>query len=209
VKETLLNPAVWITALMYFGVKFIRYTFLFWLPLYLTQAFGYSNEVAGYTSSVFEAAGFAGVLLSGYISDKLYHSRRFPVGALFMFGLAIVFILHPFLARIGYWGNVSAVALVGLFTYGPDALMSGAAAQDLGKENAGTTAGFINGVGSVGQIASPYAVAFVSEKFGWHVLFEVFVAVSILSALLLCTHWNYGRKTVSTPNVLKVEPVNV
>jgi len=64
----------------------------------------------------------------------------------------------------------------------------------LGKENAGTAAGIINGVGSMGQIVSPYGVAFVSEKFGWHALFQVFIAVSTISALILCTQWNYGRK---------------
>jgi len=206
-KETLANRAVWMTSFMYFGVKFIRYTFLFWLPLYLTQAFDYPNDVAGYTSSVFEAAGFAGVILSGYISDKIYHSRRFPVGAMFMFCLAVVFLFHPLLAKLGYWGNVAAVALIGIFIYGPDALMSGAAAQDLGKENAGTTAGLINGIGSMGQIASPYAVAYVSAKFGWQVLFDVFIAVSVISGLLLCTQWNYGKKETTEENVLMVETV--
>lgn len=208
-KDTITNPAILVTSLMYFGLKFIRYTFLFWLPLYLTQAFGYSNKVAGYTSSVFEAAGFIGVLLSGYISDKLYHSRRFPVGAIFMFGLAAVFILQPFLAGIGYWGNVTAVAMIGLFTYGPDALMSGAAAQDLGRENAGTAAGFINGVGSLGQIISPYAVAFISEKFGWQVLFEIFIGVSVISAILLCTQWNFGIKSNEEKALENIEVIPV
>lgn len=193
VKDTVSSTAVWVTAFMYFGVKFIRYTFLFWLPLYLTQAFGYTNEVAGYTSSVFEAAGFIGVILSGYMSDKLYKSRRFPVGALFLIALTAILFVQPLFAHLGYWGNVAAVGLVGLFTYGPDALMSGAAAQDLGKENAGTAAGIINGVGSVGQIISPYAVAIVTENFGWHALFQVFVIVAAISALLLITQWNHGR----------------
>lgn len=208
-KETISNTAVWVTALMYFELKFIRYTFLFWLPIYLTQAFGYSTEVSGYTSSVFEAAGFIGVILSGYISDKLYHSRRFPVGAIFLFGLTIVFVMQPLLARFGYWGNVTAVGLVGFFTYGPDALMSGAAAQDLGKENTGTAAGIINGVGSIGQIVSAYGVALISEKFGWHALFQVFIVASIISALLLCTQWNYGRKTTKSLTYEEVEIASV
>ena len=208
-KETITNTAVWITAIMYFGVKFIRYTFLFWLPLYLTQAFGYSNEVAGYTSSVFEAAGFVGVILSGYMSDKLYQSRRFPVGAIFLFGLTAVLMLQPSLAHFGYWGNVVAVGLVGLFTYGPDALMSGATAQDLGKENAGTAAGIINGVGSMGQIVSPYGVAFISEKFGWHALFQVFIVVSTISALFLCSQWNYGKKARLSKIQEKFEIVSI
>ena len=143
------------------------------------------------------------------MSDKLYQSRRFPVGAIFLFGLTIVLFLQPSLAHFGYWGNVVAVGLVGLFTYGPDALMSGATAQDLGKENAGTAAGIINGVGSMGQIVSPYGVAFISEKFGWHALFQVFIVVSTISALFLCSQWNYGKKARLSKIQEKFEIVSI
>lgn len=190
----LYNPAVWIVGAMYFLTKFVRYSFLFWLPLYFSQYFGYSNQIAGYTSSVFEIAGFAGILAAGYLSDKLFRAGRFSVSSLFLFLLGVLFFFQPFLSQLGYWGNVVVVSLAGFFIYGPDSLMSGAAAMDIGKGyNTGVTAGFINGMGSAGQLLSPYAVAFISDNYGWDNLFKVFVIISFLAGILLAVKWNYGK----------------
>jgi MFS transporter, OPA family, sugar phosphate sensor protein UhpC len=84
-------------------------------------------------------------------------------------------------------------------TYGPDTLMSGAAAQDVGtQEAAGTAAGLIDGVGSIGQLFSPYVVAVVAGRLGWNVVFYLFVVFSIIGGGLLATRWNYK---VPTKNV--------
>jgi sugar phosphate permease len=73
--------------------------------------------------------------------------------------------------------------------------MSGAAAMDMGKNHgAALAAGLINGVGSAGQLLSPFAVAFVSQKYGWNALFHLFVVVSLIAAVLLILKWNYGTE---------------
>ncbi|NBC82842.1 MAG: MFS transporter [Bacteroidetes bacterium] len=194
-KDILTNSAIWIAAIMYFFIKFTRYTFLFWLPTYLEQGLGYSQKAAGYSSSAYELVGFAGVIFAGYASDKMFQSRRFPIGALMLFGLTVVFALQPFLSSQGLVFTTISIGLIGFMTYGPDALMSGAAAMDLGTEKgAAKAAGFINGVGSMGQLISPYVVAFISESYGWDFLFRGFLAVSFISAVLLSTKWNYKKE---------------
>ncbi len=116
-----------------------------------------------------------------------------------MFGLFVIMLLHYNLTTLGYWGNFIAIAFIGVFTYGPDSIISGAMAVDLGKEAAGTTAGFINGVGSAGQIVSPFVVALVSAKYGWEMLFKVFIVTSLFSALLLAVKWNYEKNLQKSP----------
>lgn len=188
------NGAVWVAAGMYFFVKFTRYAFLFWLPLYLSEALHYSDLEAGYTSVAYEAFGFFGVLAAGFISDYFFKSRRFPVGAIMLFLLALSLFIEPYLSSLGIVSVVCAIGLIGFFTYGPDSLMSGAAAMDMGKEEgAAMAAGFINGVGSAGQLLSPGIVAFVSSKYGWDALFNLFVVVALMGALLLLLKWNYGK----------------
>ncbi|NJK96585.1 MAG: MFS transporter [Bacteroidales bacterium] len=187
------NPALWLVGGMYFFTKFIRYSFLFWLPLYFTQQFGYSDNIAGYTSSVFELAGFAGILAAGYLSDKVFGAGRFSVSAIFLLLLGLLFFVQPWIAHFGYWGNVVIVGLAGFLIYGPDSLMSGAAAMDIGKaHHTGIAAGFINGIGSAGQLLSPFAVAYISEKYGWESLFQVFLFMALIAAGLLAVKWNYG-----------------
>jgi len=177
---------------MYFFLKLTRYSFLFWLPLYMTQHLGYAPREAGYTSSLYELVGFAGAIAAGYASDKLFQSRRFPVGALMLWGLALASLAQPTLAIWGHGWNAVGISLIGVMTYGPDTLMSGAAAQDVGtQEGAGTAAGLIDGVGSIGQLLSPYVVALVAGHFGWDIVFYLFVVFSLVGGLLLATRWNY------------------
>ncbi|WP_421919287.1 MFS transporter [Marinifilum sp.] len=197
IKDLLNNSALWVAAIMYFFIKFTRYTYLFWLPTYLVQGLNYSAENAGYTSSIYEFVGFAGVIFAGYLSDKVFKTRRFPVGSLMLFGLSIVLVLQPILTGMGHVPTMIAIGLIGFMTYGPDSLMSGAAAMDIGSENgAAKAAGFINGIGSIGQLLSPFIVAFVSNHFGWEMLFKVFVFTSLISAILLASKWNFGKKEV-------------
>jgi len=186
------NPVVWLISLMYFFTKMGRYALFFWLPLYMMEHLGYSLAEAGYTSILYEAAGFAGIIAAGYVSDKLFQARRMPVGALGMWGLAIVCFFHPQLAAWSHLGNAIGISLIGFFTYGPDALMSGAAAIDAGSPKAaGLAAGFINGVGSIGQMMSGFIVAYITSKLGWDSLFYFFVAISLIAGCLLAIRWNW------------------
>jgi len=192
ILAVLAKPTVWIIAVMYFFLKLTRYAFLFWLPIYMTERLGYSDQAAGYTSSVYELIGFTGAVSAGYISDKLFGSRRFPVGAIFLFGLGLAFFFHPILAGFGNLGNAIGISLIGFLTYGPDTLMTGAGAQDDGSQRgAATAAGFINGVGSTGQLLSGYIVAYVKDAFGWDSIFHLFVIFAFVGAALLAVKWNY------------------
>ena len=194
-REVLSDSALWVTGSMYFFTKMTRYAFLFWLPLYMTEALSYSESAAGYTSGVYELIGFVGILAAGYASDKLFGARRFPVGSIMLFGLAIALFLHPTLSELGFVANALSIGVIGIMTFGPDALMSGAAAMDIGSQRgAATAAGLINCMGSCGQLVSPLLVAYVADQFGWNSMFYLFVVFALLSGALLATKWNYGRR---------------
>lgn len=185
-----LNPALIAIAVMYFFVKLSRYSFLFWLPLYMTERLLYSPVMAGYTSSIFEGVGFAGALAAGYVSEHATRGKRFPVGAVMMGGLAVICAAYPWLSRLGPAANLSAIALLGAFTFGPDTLMAGSGTQEaVAPEATARAAGFVNGVGSVGQVLSPYFVALVSAQYGWDAMFYSLGATSVLGAIALATQW--------------------
>jgi sugar phosphate permease len=178
----------------------------------LSEALLYSDQRAGYTSIAYEAFGFLGILAAGYASDYLFQTRRFPVSSIMLFGLAFVLYLQPYLSPLGIVPTIISIGLIGFFTYGPDSLMSGAAAMDIGKNHgAALAAGLINGVGSAGQLLSPFAVAFVSAKYGWDALFQLFVVVALIAALLLILKWNYGKENQEVEdekNLYVVETLN-
>lgn len=185
------DPEVWTVAVGALFSKVIRYSFLFWLPLYLTQKLKYGAGEAGYTSSLFELAGFGGALVGGYFSDRFMQSRRLPVAAMMMWGLAGACWLHPTLAGLGHVGVAASVCLIGIMNYGPDTLLQGAASQDVGARwGVGKASGFVDGVSSVGQLFSSYLVGYIAQNYGWDYLFHVFVGLALLGGAIMATRWS-------------------
>jgi MFS transporter, OPA family, sugar phosphate sensor protein UhpC len=183
-----------IRALMaaYFIVKLIRYSLLFWLPLYLTDQLLMTPVGAGYASSQLEGYGVLGVVAAGYLSDYVFKARRFPVAMLMMVLLSFICVIASYLSPgAPAWRIGLIVALLGCATYGADTILVGAAVQDAAKlENVGTVAGVVDGAGSFGQVLSPLLVAFVSSRFGWPAVFRGLAAMAIACSVLLA--WNLG-----------------
>jgi sugar phosphate permease len=177
-------------AAMYFQVKLLRYAFLFWLPLYMTEELGYGAVDAGYTSAIFEFVGFGGVLLAGYASQHggLHGAagKRFAVASSMMFVLAGLCVFYPYFSRLGPAANLAGIGLLGAFTFGPDTLMAGAGVQDAVRaEKTASAGGLVNGLGSMGQIVSPLLVSLLSVKYGWPVLFAALSLAALAGALIL------------------------
>jgi MFS transporter, OPA family, sugar phosphate sensor protein UhpC len=186
IGTTIRNPAVMLIASAYFFIKLLRYSFFFWLPLYLTDALLYESKWAGYTSSMLELAGIGGVLLAGYASDKIWHSKRLSVASFMLAALAVACFFQQSFSLLGPFGIATGIALLGIFTYGPDTLIAGAATQDSTSwDSTGTAAGFVDGVGSLGQLLSPILVNASVTYWGWSGFFRLAVAVAIIGSLIL------------------------
>jgi sugar phosphate permease len=187
------NPEIWILSGMYFFLKITRYSLLFWLPLYLVQRMQYSEEWAGYTSSLFELVGFSGALIAGYVSDRMLKGRRYPVGATMLFALAAWLLIHPVIGRLGPAATAVSVSVLGILVYGPDLLMSGPASVDAVRPgHTARAAGIVNGVGSLGQLVSAYVVAIIVGRFGWDQLFTFLLVCAAAAGTLLTLRWNKG-----------------
>jgi OPA family sugar phosphate sensor protein UhpC-like MFS transporter len=107
-----------------------------------------------------------------------------------MFGLGFACLVYPALSMAGPMVNLAGVAMIGILTYGADILMCGAAVQDIvNQQHTASAAGFVNGVGSVGQLVSPLVVLWITVHSGWDRLFLCLVAVAWAGGLLLATQW--------------------
>jgi sugar phosphate permease len=181
------SPLIWSYGVSYFCLKLIRYSLLLWLPYYLEKVLGYPGVRAAFVSNAFEVGGIAGSILVGLLSDRL--RKRLPRGAvpaISLLLLALAFLIYPKVGTIGVAANVAGLMLIGFLLFGPDSLISGAAAQDAGGPVAAAlAAGLINGIGSLGAVAQEAVTRGVSAKWGWDGLFLVFVALSVLAAVCL------------------------
>jgi sugar phosphate permease len=189
------NPELWAYGASYFFIKFIRYALLFWLPYYLGISRGYAGDVAAMVASAFEVGGVVGVIAIGMFSDRLRRFSRAGISALALFALTAALFCYTPLSALGLVPNLLGLAVIGACLFGPDSLLSGAAAQDAGGPHAAAfAAGMVNGIGSVGGMLAGFAVPQISRAWGWEALFPSLVGLAACSALALL------------PVILRVEP---
>lgn len=185
-RRLIASGSLWALGGAYFCLKLVRYSLLFWLPYYLERSLGYARGVAGYQSLSFEVGGIAGAVLVGAVSDRWFGGRRGLAGLLGCVCLAAALLLYIQIAGAGPVANFAGMAMVGFFLFGPDALISAAAAQDAGgPAGTSTAAGWINGMGSIGAVFQGLLTAEVSRRLGWDALFVIFVGLSLAAALAL------------------------
>ena len=195
VGEVLQNRMVLLLAAVYFLVKPTRYLILFWSPVYINERLGTGTAESGLLGSMFDLAGPVGTLAGGYLSDRVFQSRRMPVGIMALLSLAFLMVAFQFLpltkAAIG-----AGLFAAGFLVYIPDSLLSGTAAIDFGTKKAASTAsGIVNGCGSIGQIIGGTLPGWVGQFLAegrdiWNPIFVGLGLALALAALLLVPHWN-------------------
>ena len=170
--------------MIYFCFKFIRYALDSWAPMILAQSFNLKGSTAGHISTTFDWIGFLGVLVGGISSDRLFRSRRTPVIFLMTVGMCM--------ATVGLWlvGDSSLLmfalllGLIGFMLMGPDALLSGTAAMEVGsREFAVVASGMINGLGSIGPIIQEEAIGYIKGAYGVDMVLLLLVVVAVVAVI--------------------------
>lgn len=192
--EACLIPGVIPFALCLFFSKLVAYTFLYWLPFYLSQtAIGgefISVKSAGNLSTLFDVGGIIGGILAGYVSDKL--NARAITAASFMYAAVPALLLYRSYGSISQSMNIVLMMIAGLFVNGPYALITTAVSADLGTHSSlkgnsralATVTAIIDGTGSVGAALGPLLTGFISRK-GWDAVFIMLIIGALLAGLLL------------------------
>ncbi|MGH8721297.1 MAG: MFS transporter, partial [Burkholderiales bacterium] len=186
--------------LIYFGFKFLRYALDSWSALILGEHFGLSASFAAYFSTAFDWVGFLGVLAAGYWSDRIPGARRAPVifwmtcgclaatTAMWMFGLT-----SPVLFVI-------LLGVVGFMAMGPDSLLSGAGAMDVGsRRQAAVAAGVINGLGSIGPIVQEPVIGWLKQTQGLKPVFALLVGIILVTTVATGLLARFDRTRAACP----------
>ena len=190
IREVMASPTIWMLAAAYLSIKLVRYSFYFWGPKYAAESLGTNPYVSAMTVAVFPIGGMVGVVGAGYISDKLFQSRRAPWAVISLVILALLMVvgLRPI---DNIWVMGTFFFLAGVFLFGPDSMTSATASVDFGtKRGAGTATGMVNGFGSIGQIIAGYLPGVITSENNWTPLFIVFQVGLFASAVVLLPLWN-------------------
>lgn len=180
------HPVILMFGWAYFSLKFVRYTFFVWLPLYLVETIGLAKDVSAYVSTGFEIGGIIGLILGGYFADKFFVKNRGRLAWFAMVGVTLCLVCFRGLAGGGLWVVVFALAAVGFFLFIADSVLSGTAAQDVGgAECSASATGVVNGIGSLGGILAGILPIWLQQKYGWDAVFILFIALSVAATLIL------------------------
>ena len=186
------NRMVLLLAVVYFFLKPTRYAILFWGPLYINETLNTGMTESAIISVSFFLAGPLSVLFAGYVSDKIFNSRRLPYCIIALFLLAIILF---FFNDIAVLQNKIEIALllfiIGFLLYGPDSLVSATAALDFGtSKGASTASGLINGLGSIGAIVGGTVPGFFKESWGWGGVFAFLAGSVLIASVIMIPKWS-------------------
>ena len=186
------DPMVILLGAVYFFLKPTRYAILFWGPLYINETLGTGMTESAIVSVSFFLAGPFSVLAAGYVSDKLFQSRRMPYSVISMLLLAVLLFFFNDLASVeSSMVTAGLLFLVGFLIFGPDSLVSATAAIDFGtRKGASTASGMINGMGSIGAVIGGTIPGFFKESWGWDGVFLFLSASILIAGLLMIPKWN-------------------
>uniref|UniRef100_A0AAX7TKB6 Major facilitator superfamily (MFS) profile domain-containing protein n=1 Tax=Astatotilapia calliptera TaxID=8154 RepID=A0AAX7TKB6_ASTCA len=170
--------------------KLVSYTFLFWLPLYITKAAHLDAKKAGDLSTLFDVGGIVGGVLAGVISDKL--GKRATTCAVMLLVAAPTLYGFSMISEFGLGPMIGMLLVCGGLVNGPYALITTAVSADLGthkslKGNAralSTVTAIIDGTGSVGAALGPLLAGLLSAG-GWDQVFYMLMTADFLALLLL------------------------
>ncbi|XP_050411594.1 uncharacterized protein LOC126826657 isoform X2 [Patella vulgata] len=180
-------PMVAEVAISVFCLKVVRYCMYMWLPLYLLRQLNYSKSLSGIFSTVFDIGGVAGSALIGILIDRFYAGRSIFGNAVSVALSTIFLICFNLTCTWGMTFNAVFMFLAGAFSSGPDTLLGGSIAAELGEKGnrnaAVATVGLINGFGSVGTFMEGPIIGFISTYYGWSGMFYFMIILSIIGTI--------------------------
>ena len=187
---TLSNPRIWILAIGLFGLDVVRYGFLDWAPGHLQKAQASGISSAALKTAVLPLAGAAGALVSGWITDRYFQSRRAPVIAILLLAAGAFTLTYARVVEIGVVPTVLCLGAIGFCVYGAQILIVGTAAQDFARGGAtAAAAGFIDFMGYVGAFSGDIVTGWLLKTRSFSTAITFWAAAAVVAALCVATLW--------------------
>ncbi|KAG7214123.1 hypothetical protein KM043_001478 [Ampulex compressa] len=184
-------PGVIEYSLSLFFAKLVSYTFLYWLPLYISASTTYSATLSADVSTLFDVGGIAGAIMAGVLSD---YTGMSALTCAVMLGFAVpALFIYDHIGNASLGVNIILLLIAGVLVNGPYALITTAVSAELGTHPSlgdnskalATVTAIIDGTGSIGAAVGPLLAGFVSRWAGWHNVFYMLMIADMLALLLL------------------------
>jgi len=149
------NSTLWPLMLMYFCCQWANYFFIAWMPVYLQEGRGFSENAMKEITSFLFLVGVSGFLAGGAAGDWFLKRKGLKKGRRFtgMLGLGTCGLLL-WMAAISSNNMLAAACLIGAnFSFSFSVMVSYAVCADIGRNNSGTVTGAMNFFGQMGAFS--------------------------------------------------------
>ncbi|MCB1181377.1 MAG: MFS transporter [Chlamydiia bacterium] len=199
----LTNKWVWLLAIASFFVYVVRMAINDWSALYLIETKNYTIMEANACVAFFEVGGLFGMLVAGWLSDKVSSGKRGPMNVVFSLGMLLSVLVLWLMPGVGPFFDTAILFTIGFFLFGPQMLIGLAAAELSHKKAAGTASGFAGWFAYFGAASAGYPLGKVAQDYGWSGYFVILGGCCMLTILLFLPMWR--AKPVSKDQELTLE----
>jgi len=147
-KRLLTHPIILIMIVIEFSSGILRNGIMHWGMLFAKDVGINKTDFFFHNwGLILMVAGISGGFFAGFISDKLFQSRRGPSAFFLYAGMVVGFGIMIFAVRMQWYGIVGFLTFfMSMCVIGVHGMLSGTASMDFGgKKNAATVAGVIDG----------------------------------------------------------------
>ncbi|MBI5743692.1 MAG: MFS transporter [Elusimicrobia bacterium] len=185
------NPVIVTLAVSEFCTGFVRQGLLLWFVPFLSEVHKIAHGSTLFTiaTSGITVGGILGGIICGFLSDKVFQSRRAPVAFIFYLAQA---------ASLFVLGQTASPALAAfmigfscMWIFGVHGMLTGTASMDFGGTRAASTvAGLLDGVQYLASGLTGFLMGHFLDKWGWGSWTYMIIPFSLIGALLMTRLWN-------------------
>lgn len=188
-RQVFANKYIWLLGLASFCIYTVRAAVLDWGPTFLTETRHVNLAHAGWMVAAFEGAGIAGMLVSGWLTDRVFGGRgaRLCVLSMAMAGASVLMFWKLPSHSPGI--NVLLLCLTGFFLYGPQALVGTVVVNLATKRLAATAIGFTSLFSYASTVLSGWGLGNLVQVHGWNAGFGCMLLFCCGSAILFALCW--------------------
>ncbi len=185
-KLIVTNHLVWIIAVAYACTGAVRQSVDQWFPRYFQEV--HHLEMTGsqfqWLGFMIPAAASAGSMLSGWVSDRFFQSRRAPVAGWIYVIQTLVIVVATQVTSLNW--SLLFIVLIALAVNSTHSLLGPAAAMDIGgRKMAAFASGCIDAFQYFGAALATKGLGYVLDRWGWNYYFYYQIPFGILGAVLM------------------------
>jgi len=175
---------IWLVSAANFFVYTIRFAAYDWGPTLLKETKGIEIEHAAWMVAGFEFAGLGGMLLTGWLTDRVFKGRAVPLSLICMILCGVSIFLFWKLPPHHMILNEALLCSIGFFVYGPQALVAVVVVNLATKRAAATAVGLTSIFGYASTVLSGYGLGWLVQNYGWPPAFACLIGVAAIGAFL-------------------------